>query len=239
MPLGRIHARPSCTVAHGPRPQRRLGPCAQRTRPTACRAGLGLRGPRWRGAARVRTPERSPLSGRSSRRGWLWCYHGGGGAKDSARAPTAERPPAGHVGGGDSSPELLVDGKGGKTGTAAAFSDEVGAPVAGGYCVRVERERKLRLKRTRRKGGKGGARGSAHRGGVRGGGALGQRRGRLRTWETARSGRACARQGEATARLGQRRGAVGMALPVGTFMAWRGRVRGAAQARGSHAATVC
>jgi hypothetical protein len=89
------------------------------------------------------------------------------------------------------------------------------------------------------KAARGGARGSAHRGGVHGGGALGQRRGRLRTWETARSGRACARQGEATARLGQRRGAVGMALPVGTFMAWRGRVRGAAQARDSHAATVC
>jgi hypothetical protein len=36
------------------------------------------------------------------------------------------------VGGGDSSPELLADGKGEKTRTAAAFSNEVGAPVAGG-----------------------------------------------------------------------------------------------------------
>jgi hypothetical protein len=34
------------------------------------------------------------------------------------------------VNGSGSSPELLVDGKDGKTGTAAAFSDEVGAPVA-------------------------------------------------------------------------------------------------------------
>jgi hypothetical protein len=31
----------------------------------------------------------------------------------------------------DSSPELLVDGKGKKTRTATAFSDEVGAPMAG------------------------------------------------------------------------------------------------------------
>jgi hypothetical protein len=50
MPLGRIRAWPSCTVACGPRPQRRLGPCAHRTRPTVCRVGLGLRGAA-RGAA--------------------------------------------------------------------------------------------------------------------------------------------------------------------------------------------
>jgi hypothetical protein len=42
-----------------------------------------------------------------------------------------ERPLAGQVGGGGSSTELLADGKGGKTGMAAAFSDEVGSPVAG------------------------------------------------------------------------------------------------------------
>jgi hypothetical protein len=35
------------------------------------------------------------------------------------------------VGGGGSSPELVADGKGGKPRTAVAFSDEVGAPVAG------------------------------------------------------------------------------------------------------------
>jgi hypothetical protein len=40
------------------------------------------------------------------------------------------------VGGGGSSPELLANGKGGKTGTAAAFSDEVGALVAGGVLHR-------------------------------------------------------------------------------------------------------
>jgi hypothetical protein len=42
-----------------------------------------------------------------------------------------EGSPVGQVGEGGSSPELLADGKGGKTGTAAAFSNEVGAPVAG------------------------------------------------------------------------------------------------------------
>jgi hypothetical protein len=47
-----------------------------------------------------------------------------------------ERSPAGQVGGGGSSPELLADGKGGKTGTAAAFSNEVGAPVADGVLRR-------------------------------------------------------------------------------------------------------
>jgi hypothetical protein len=44
----------------------------------------------------------------------------------------AEGSPTGQVGGGSSSPELLADGKGGKTGTAAAFSDKVGASVADG-----------------------------------------------------------------------------------------------------------
>jgi hypothetical protein len=43
-----------------------------------------------------------------------------------------ERSPAGQAGGGGSSTELLADGKGGKTGMAVVFSDEVGAPVAGG-----------------------------------------------------------------------------------------------------------
>jgi hypothetical protein len=80
----------------------------------ACRAGLGLRVPRLRGAARERTLERSPLSGRASRCDRRWHYRGGGGAREGARAPTAERPPAEHVGGGGSSPELLADGKGGK-----------------------------------------------------------------------------------------------------------------------------
>jgi hypothetical protein len=42
-----------------------------------------------------------------------------------------EGSPAGQVDESGSSPELLVDGKGEKTGMAAAFSDEVGAPVAG------------------------------------------------------------------------------------------------------------
>jgi hypothetical protein len=43
----------------------------------------------------------------------------------------AEGSPTGQAGEGGSSPKLLADGKGGKTGTAAAFSDKVGAPIAG------------------------------------------------------------------------------------------------------------
>jgi hypothetical protein len=120
----------------GPCPQCRLGPFAQRTWPTACRAGLGLRGPRLRDAVYEGTPERSPLSGHASQRGRRRRYRGRGGARGGARASTAERPPVGQVGGGGSSPELLADGKGGKIGTTAAFSDEVGAPVAGGVLCR-------------------------------------------------------------------------------------------------------
>jgi hypothetical protein len=56
----------------GPCPQYRLGPFAQRTWPTVCRAGLGLCGPRLRDAVYERTPERSPLSGRASQRGRRW-----------------------------------------------------------------------------------------------------------------------------------------------------------------------
>jgi hypothetical protein len=81
--------------------------------------------------------------------------------------------------------------------------------LAGSY-VGVGRKRKLRRKYTRRKRRQGGAQGSAHRGGVRGGGGgrttavacsdrgttLRQLCGQLRTWETARSGRARTRRGE-------------------------------------------
>jgi hypothetical protein len=42
-----------------------------------------------------------------------------------------EGSPARQVGEGGNSPELLADGKGEKTETVTAFSDEVGAPVAG------------------------------------------------------------------------------------------------------------
>jgi hypothetical protein len=44
------------------------------------------------------------------------------------------------VGGGGSSPELLADGKDGKTRTAAVFSDEVGSPMTGGVLHRGGKE---------------------------------------------------------------------------------------------------
>jgi hypothetical protein len=115
MPLGRIRAQPSCTVhvahAHSAgsarcttRAARGLPGWPRPVRPTMAR----------RGTVRERTPERSPLSGRASQRGRWRHYSGGGGANDGARAPTAERLPAEHGGGGDRSPELLVDGEGEK-----------------------------------------------------------------------------------------------------------------------------
>jgi hypothetical protein len=41
------------------------------------------------------TSERSPLSGRASRRGWRRCHSGGGGANGGGRAPMAVRLPTG------------------------------------------------------------------------------------------------------------------------------------------------
>jgi hypothetical protein len=100
------------TVTRGP--ARGLGivaPTAHwRSWPTACTAR-----PLARRAAREHPPERSLLSGRESRRGRWRRYHGGGGARLGAGASMAEGSPAGQVGGGGSSPELLADGKGGKT----------------------------------------------------------------------------------------------------------------------------
>jgi hypothetical protein len=62
-----------------------------------------------------------------------------------------EGSPIGQVGEGGSSPELLADGKGGKTGTVAAFSDEVGALVAGVVLCRGGKEEGLRCRYTQRK----------------------------------------------------------------------------------------
>jgi hypothetical protein len=82
----------------------------------------------------------------------------------------AERPPTGQVGGGGSSPELLADRKGGKNGIVAAFSDEVGAPVAGGVLCRGGKEEEAQAQLYKEKKAARGPRGSAHRGGVRDGG---------------------------------------------------------------------
>jgi hypothetical protein len=112
-----------------------------------------------------------------------------------ARAPTVERLPAGHGGGGDSSPELLVDGKG--------EENRIGGSVlrrgegSGGRrrsCIGVEGEGG-RLNTPQKKSGKRGS-GSAHRGQAHDGGG-GQTAtvvrsdgvSRLRTRTTARSGR--------------------------------------------------
>jgi hypothetical protein len=91
------------------------------------------------GAARERTPELSPLSGRGRRRR----YNGGGGAKDGARAPTAERLPTGHGVEAIAQRSSLSTGRGRKNGSAAAFFDEARAPVARGGPASGWRESKL------------------------------------------------------------------------------------------------
>jgi hypothetical protein len=55
------------------------------------------------------------------------------------------RLPAGHGEGGDSSPELLVDGEGEKTGSTAVFFRRGGATVAGGGPATARREGKVSL----------------------------------------------------------------------------------------------
>jgi hypothetical protein len=224
LPLGRINAQPSCTVARGPCPQHWLGPCAQRTWPMACQACLGLREPRLCGAAR----ERSPRSGRTSWRGRRRCYHGGGGAREGAQAPTVERPPAGHVDGGGSSPELLADGKGGNRISGDVLRWGEGSGGRRQSCVRVEGERKLGSivvgKKVARGGGVLGLRSPW---GFRdGGGALGQGHGaRTATWSALGTGGGAVRT--ARMRRGEaRRGDIGSAAafsdtsgqkwPVGT-----------------------
>jgi hypothetical protein len=88
----------------------------------------------------------------------------------------------------------LSTGRGRKTGSAAAFSDEARAPVAGGGLATERREREVGSTLHGRKSGKRSS-GSAHRGRARDGGggrtvtvARSDSVGRLRTRTTARSG---------------------------------------------------
>jgi hypothetical protein len=78
---GSAHVHSAC-VAHG---HARRGLCVQRVA-CACRAGLGLRGPRRRGAA-WHTPERSPLPG--TRRG---VAGGDATAAEAAQTVAVEHP---------------------------------------------------------------------------------------------------------------------------------------------------
>jgi hypothetical protein len=101
-------------------------------RPTCTARGLRLLGqPR---PARPATARRSVAHagavttlGRASWRGHRRRHSGGGGANGGGQAPTTVRLPAGHGGGEDSSPELLVDGEGRNPARRwCFFSDEVG-----------------------------------------------------------------------------------------------------------------
>jgi hypothetical protein len=115
-----------------------------------------------------------------------------------------ERPPAGHVGGGSSSPELLADGKGENRIDGGVLRRGEGSDGRRRSCVGVEGEGTLSSTVPGEKAARGGGfSSSAHRGGFHGGGggrtaamtcsgrgtALGRRRGRLQAWVVARSGR--------------------------------------------------
>jgi hypothetical protein len=126
----------------------------------------------------------------------------------------AERPPAGQVGGGGSSPELLADRKGGKTGTAAAFFDKVGALVASGVLHQGGKEQEAQAQGYPEKKAARGCSGlrSSWRGSRQrrwpgnGGGALGQRHGaRTVTWSASDTGDCAVRTGTREARRGRRR----------------------------------
>jgi hypothetical protein len=102
--------------------------------------GHSARGPQLAGPASAYAA-RDGVARRVVRRGRQRCYSGGGGAKDGARATTAERLLAGHGGGGDSSPELHVDGAGEKNRIGGGVLQR--GEGSGGRrwsCVRVEGE---------------------------------------------------------------------------------------------------
>jgi hypothetical protein len=126
--LGRNRARPSCTTALDPCSWRRLGPRAQLVcgpRPCGVRPVCVARGLRLPGRPRPARPATTRCNamhtgavtapGRASRRGRRRRHSGRGDANGGCRAPTTVRLPAGHGGGGDSSPELLIDVEGEKT----------------------------------------------------------------------------------------------------------------------------
>jgi hypothetical protein len=113
---------PDAQCTRDPHLRCRLGPCAQCTppaftvlaRPVCAARGLRLPGqPRpvqpvtaWHSAVHAGAVT---ALGRTSRRSRRRCHSGRGGANDGGRAPTTVRLPAGHGGGEDSSPELLID----------------------------------------------------------------------------------------------------------------------------------
>jgi hypothetical protein len=113
MPLGRIHARPCCTVhaahSHSTGSARVHNACGPRLAgPTLAYAACD--GTARRASAR-RSGHRSLGAPRCGRRRH---YNGRGGGNDGAQAPTMERLTAGHGGGDDSSPEFHVNGEGEK-----------------------------------------------------------------------------------------------------------------------------
>jgi hypothetical protein len=117
----------------------------------ACRAGLGLHGPRRRGAARERTPKQSPLSRCASRRSATVVEVE---QKMALQHPRRRGYPLGMGVEAIAHRSSMSMGRGRKTESTAAFSDEARAPVAGGGPASGWRERELGSTFHRRKSGK-------------------------------------------------------------------------------------
>jgi hypothetical protein len=228
--------------ARGPRSQHRLGPCAQRARPTATAlAQPGAQRARPATARRVsarRSGHRSP----GVRRG---AAGGGATATEVEQTMALEHPRRRGYPPGMRVETIAHRGSlstGRKTGSTAAFFDEARAPVAGGGPASGWREREVDSTLHGRKGGKKGS-GSAHRGRARDGGgdqtatvARSDSVSRLRTRMTARSRRACARRGKTRRRRGSDSdGTVGTA--VGTSARVPDSALKARERRGRVAAT--
>jgi hypothetical protein len=148
---------------------------------------------------------------------------------------------------------FLPTGRGGKTGSAAVFSDDARDPAAGGGPASGWRGRGSSAQESQEKKRQGGrCSGSAHRGGFRDGGggrivvvacsgrglALGRRRGQLRAREVARSGR---RARDEARRRRQRGGVFGhgrsgrlLARPVHSDIAAHGSQLGRGARRHCH-----
>jgi hypothetical protein len=152
VPLGRIRARPRCTVrsahARGVGSPHAHSAFAARghagARSTATRARPALAGPTSANAAHagaVTAPARASQHSRRRCHSSRDCANGGG------RAPTTVRLPVGHGGQHASSPELLVNGEEKKSGSTAASPRRGGATVAGGGLATVRRERRVRRAR--------------------------------------------------------------------------------------------
>jgi hypothetical protein len=173
MPLGRIRARPNCTVTCGPHPQCRRGPFAQCTRPTALPGRPQPALPAtMRHCARHASAHRSGHHSPGARRGTAG---GGSTVEEVEQGEVLEHPwRRDHLAGkwveAAAHRSFLPTGRVEKPGQQRRSPMRWGLRWPAGSYIGVGRKRKLRRKCTQRKRRQVSARGSAHRGGVSDGG---------------------------------------------------------------------